>query len=224
MAADNKAAVKEKNTAENTLAVYDMQGNEVGAVDYILGGDTKPRLVAQVVNMYRANKRSGLAATKTRGEVSGGGKKPWKQKGTGRARVGSSRNPLWRHGGVVFGPHPKNYSYSLSARQRNLALFSALNEKKSNGRIFVLDKLEINEGKSKYVKGFTLRLKLKGKVLIIANNFENKFLRAARNISNLKTVLDRDVNALDVLNSNGVVVLRDSLAHLKARQDKIKNN
>ena len=137
-----------------TLPVYNTEGKEIDTVKLdssVFDGDVNLPAIYQAVNAFRANQRKGLAATKTRGEVSGGGKKPWKQKGTGRARVGSTRSPLWRHGGVVFGPHPRNFSYVLPAKIRNLALKSGLNSKLKENNLLVLENLKVEKPKTKEV-------------------------------------------------------------------------
>ncbi len=199
------------------LAVYNMQGAKIEDVDSSFGGAVNQPLVSQAVKMYLANKRCGLAQTKTRGEVSGGGKKPWKQKGTGRARAGSTRSPLWRHGGVVFGPHPRDYGYGLSPKILNGALLSALNDKALNGGIMVLDKLEIASSKAKDMSTVLDNLKLKKKILLVADKHEKGVVLSSRNIQGLSLALAKDLNALDVLKASTVVLLKNSLDVLKNR-------
>src|SRR5512135_3741492 len=131
-----------------TLPVYNIEGKEVETLNLdpaVFDGTVNSAAIYQAVNAYRAAKRSGLAATKTRGEVSGGGKKPWRQKGTGRARVGSTRSPLWRHGGVVFGPHPRSFAYSVPDKIKKLALKSVLNAKVKENNVIILDTLSLSQ-------------------------------------------------------------------------------
>lgn len=206
-----------KKTAPAKLVVYNMQGAKIEEIDSAFGGPVNQALVSQAVKMYLANKRCGLAQTKTRGEVSGGGKKPWKQKGTGRARAGSTRSPLWRHGGVVFGPHPRDYGYGLSPKILNGALLSALNDRALNDGILVLDKLEIASAKAKEMRAVLDNLKLKKKILLVANQHEKGVVLSSRNIQGLSLALAKDLNALDVLKASTVVLLRSSLDVLKNR-------
>src|SRR4030042_1787510 len=133
---------------EVSLPIYSTTGEEIDTLKLdpaIFDGIVNKDAIYQAIVAYRANQRKGLAATKTRGEVSGGGRKPWKQKGTGRARVGSTRSPLWRHGGVVFGPHPRDYSYELPQKIRALALKSSLNAKVNNSSLIVFDSLKLEK-------------------------------------------------------------------------------
>jgi len=199
------------------LTVYDMQGKKIGEIDSLFNGKVNPALMAQAVQMYLANKRCGLASTKTRGEVSGGGKKPWRQKGTGRARAGSIRSPLWRHGGVVFGPHPRNFHYGLSPKIRNAALLSALNEKNNQELILVLDKIALPQAKSKELKKLLDGLKIKEKVLFIFNKMQEDFQKAARNIPTVAMAMASGLNALDVLKAKKIVFSRDALDFIAGR-------
>src|SRR3989338_7138399 len=199
------------------LSVYNMQGAKVEDIDSSFGGAVNQPLVSQAVKMYLANQRCGLAQTKTRGEVSGGGKKPWKQKGTGRARAGSIRSPLWRHGGVVFGPHPRSYRYGLSSKTLNGALLSALNDRALKDSILILDKLGRAAPKAKEMRAVLDNLKLKGKVLLVSNQYEKNVALACRNIQGLSLALAKDLNALDVLKASKVVLLKNSLDGLKNR-------
>ena len=199
------------------LNVYDMQGEKSGELESIFSGSVKPAVISQVVTMLLANKRSGLAATKTRGEVSGGGKKPWKQKGTGRARAGSTRSPLWRHGGTVFGPHPRSFHYALPAKIRNKALSAALNEKNANNGIMVLDALKISQPKSREIKKLLDALKVKEPATIVMRARENDIQRASRNLPFLSVVLAKDLNALDVLKAGKIIFTQDALKIIEQR-------
>ena len=199
------------------LVVYDMQGKKIDEVDSLFNGKVNPAIMAQAAKMYLANKRCGLASTKTRGEVSGGGKKPWKQKGTGRARVGSIRSPLWRHGGVVFGPHPRNFHYQLSPKIRNLALLSALNEKNKQESILILDKISLAQAKSKEVRNLLDQLKIKEKVLFILSKMQEDFQRAARNLEAVTVAMASTLNAADVLKAKKIIFLRDAYEFIAGR-------
>ena len=135
------------NKQEFTLPIYNTEGSQIDKITLdakVFDGQVNKDAVYQTVLMHRANQRKGLASTKTRGEVSGGGKKPWKQKGTGRARVGSSRSPLWRHGGVIFGPHPRDFSYTIPDKIKKLALKSSLNAKLLENNFLVVDEIKLN--------------------------------------------------------------------------------
>ena len=199
------------------LTVYDMQGNKIDEIDSLFNGRVNPAVMAQAVNMYLANKRRGLASTKTRGEVSGGGRKPWRQKGTGRARAGSIRSPLWRHGGVVLGPHPRDFHYSLPPKIRNLALLSALNEKNNQELILVLDKITLPQAKSKELKKLLDGLKIKEKVLFVFNKMQEDFQRAARNVPTVAIAMASSLNALDVLKAKKIIFSRDALEFTAGR-------
>lgn len=205
------------------LPIYDMQGKKTGEMDSPFNGKTRPAVVSQAVTMYLANARSGLAATKTRGEVSGGGKKPWKQKGTGRARAGSTRSPLWRHGGVVFGTHPRDFHYQLSPRIRNLALVSALNEKGAQGDILVLDKLELTGPKTCEVEKLINSLGAKQKALIVLVSHTKNLRMASANMPRLSLALAKDINAHDIIKAKKVLFVKEALSALGERLSGIKS-
>lgn len=208
---------KENKLKSGALAVYDMQGNKSGEVPCAFGGSVNTAVLSQAVAMYLANKRCGLAATKTRGEVSGGGKKPWKQKGTGRARAGSSRSPLWRHGGVVFGPHPRNFHYALPPKIRNAALLSALNEKILKDDIMVLEAIKISQPKSKEIQTLLNNLKVKESATIVMQQIEKDIQKAVRNFPHVRTALAKNLNALEVLETKKILISKDALKVLQER-------
>lgn len=212
-----------------TLPVYNCDGKEVDTIkldNSIFDGTINDSVVYQAINAFRANQRKGLAATKTRGEVSGGGKKPWKQKGTGRARVGSTRSPLWRHGGVVFGPHPRDFSYELPRKIKSAALKSSLNSKVKEDALFVLDELKLKSPKTKDVVGILTNLKVDFKkakannVLLLVEKIDNTFTKATRNIECLKVNVATDTNVYEVLNSRKIIVTKDGLNELVKRLKK----
>jgi len=209
-----------------TLPVYNCDGKEVDTIkldNTVFDGIINSSVVYQAVNAFRANQRKGLAATKTRGEVSGGGKKPWKQKGTGRARVGSTRSPLWRHGGVVFGPHPRDFSYELPRKIKTAALKSSLNSKVKDKALFVLDELKLKGPKTKDVVGILTNLKVDFKkvktnnVLLLVEKIDSTFTKATRNIDCLKVNVATDTNVYEVMNARKIIVTKDGLDELTKR-------
>ncbi len=209
-----------------TLPVYNSEGKEVEKIDLdakIFDGEINKDAIYQAVVAYRARQRTGLASTKTRGEVSGGGRKPWKQKGTGRARVGSIRSPLWRHGGVVFGPHPRDFAYELSPKIKNLALKSGLNAKVKENRLTILDDLKIEKPQTKaMVKIFgNLKVDLKkvkpDNVLLYLGKVDEALKLSLRNIDFLKFHLAIDANVYDVLNARQLIITKDGLSALSKR-------
>ncbi|MBU1998151.1 MAG: 50S ribosomal protein L4 [Candidatus Omnitrophota bacterium] len=206
------------------LVVYNIEGKKVGNVEIdpkVFGEEIHSASVYQAINAYRANQRKGLASTKDRADVSGGGKKPWRQKGTGRARVGSSRSPLWRHGGVTFGPHPRNFSYSLPKKIKKLALGSALYSKISEEKSFlVLDDIKLDQPKTKNAAKIFHNLKIdliKNKLLLLVNKIDSQTTLALRNLKNLEIGLARSVNTYQVINSAKIVVTKDGLNDIITR-------
>ena len=215
-----KAALKKKAPSSLSNSVYDTKGKRVGEFQLdakLFDGGVNIELLHRTVLMHQARQRSGTASTKIRCEVRGGGKKPWRQKGTGRARVGSIRNPIWRGGGVAFGPHPRDYSYSLPARMKKQALKSGLNSKFLDGRLQVLDKLEINEPKTKLFKAVLDSLKIKGTVLVILDNIDENIKKSSRNIPGLNVKTFSNFNTLDVLRHENLIVTESALKLLSKR-------
>jgi len=210
----------EKKT-RTVMPVYDMGAKVVEEVEldaHVFDGEIKKKTLYQAIVGYRANQRLGLAATKTRGEVSGGGKKPWKQKGTGRARVGSTRSPLWRHGGVVFGPHPRDFSVSIPQGIRLEALRSSLNSKVKTGDLILAEKIHIMHPKTKEFVKFLDALKIAGNsILCVVENVTENIKRSSRNIPGLNIVDSQSLNAYDILNSKKLLLTRDSLKNLTKR-------
>lgn len=213
-----------------TLAVYNTQGKEVETVKLDAGvfdGKLNTKCLYQAVTSYLANQRRGLAATKTRGEVSGGGRKPWKQKGTGRARVGSTRSPLWRHGGVVFGPHPRDFSYHLPAKIKSLALKVSLNAKLKENNFMLLDEFKLSSPKTKLAAALFSGLKLTGakaakkiKVLLLVDKLDKQSLMALKNLDFLTVNSARDTHAYEVMNNNKLLVTKAGLGDLTERLKK----
>jgi large subunit ribosomal protein L4 len=179
-------------------------------------GPVRKHLLYEVVNMQRANKRAGTHSTKTRGEVRGGGKKPWRQKGTGRARAGSSRSPIWTGGAIIFGPKPRDYSYRLPASARRSALRSALAMRLRENALTVIDKIEIADGKTKSVIAMLATLGL-AKALIIVEAANPLLERAARNLPTVKVLRAEGANVYDILRYPNLVVTQAAVDVLRGR-------
>ncbi|MEW6101328.1 MAG: 50S ribosomal protein L4 [Candidatus Omnitrophota bacterium] len=212
-----------------TLPIYNAEGKEVDSLKLnssVFDGEVNTAAIYQAMNAFRANQRKGLAATKTRGEVSGGGRKPWKQKGTGRARVGSTRSPLWRHGGVIFGPHPRDFSYNLPQKIRQLALKSSLNSKVKENNLIILDKLSQDIQKTKETQkvfsNFKLGLKERkeNSVLLLLDQVGKNLKLSLRNLGFLNVNLARDTNAYEVLSHDKLFITKDGLLQLTERLKK----
>jgi large subunit ribosomal protein L4 len=184
----------------------------VGAFD----GPVRKHLLYEVVNMQRANRRAGTHATKTRGEVRGGGKKPWRQKGTGRARAGSSRSPIWTGGAIIFGPQPRDYSYRLPASARRSALRSALAMKVRDGALVVVDKIDIADGKTKSVLAVLGALGVE-RALIITESANLLLERAARNLPTVKVLRAEGANVYDILRYDHLVLTQAAVEALRGR-------
>lgn len=209
-----------------TLPIHNVTGDKIDSIildKKIFNGIVNRSAIYQAINAYRANQRKGLAATKTRGEVSGGGKKPWKQKGTGRARVGSTRSPLWRHGGVVFGPHPRDFSYTLPSKIKNLALKSCLNSKLNDNNVIVLDSLKMEKPKTKEMTQLLLNLKIdikelkKNNILLLADKITEALKLSLRNLSFLNLNSADKTNAYEIINCRKLIITKDGLAELTKR-------
>ena len=193
--------------------IYNIKGEKIGSTNLpenIFNAKINVPLMHEVVTWYLANWRQGTHSAKTRAEVSGSGKKPWKQKGTGRARAGSIRSPLWRHGGVIFAKKPREFSYSMPKKKVHLALLSALSSKAKDGSIMVLDELKIDTPKTKNVAEIIKNLKLKKKVLLVSKR-DKTLNMASRNIANLFLHDVTDLTTYDVLNSDKILFTKESL-------------
>lgn len=184
---------------------------------HIFGVKVNPYLLHEVVRMYQANERQGTASTKNRGEVSGSGRKPWRQKGTGRARVGSIRSPLWRKGGVIFGPRPRDYSYSVPRRKLKIALSQALSDKLNNGELMVVDKIELANPKTKEMAKIINNLNPGKKGLLVLAKVDERLKKASRNIPFLSLVTAKEINAYQVLGHHKVILTKEALAGLGER-------
>ena len=202
------------------LTVYNIKGQEAGSIDLpdVFGKDVNEFVIHQAVVMYQANQRQGNADTKIRSEISGGNKKPFRQKGTGRARQGSSRSPLMRHGGVVFGPQPRDFSYTLPQKIRVGALRETLNAKFKANALVCVDQMTVVSGKTKDFLKILGELKAsKGKVLALFDGCGDDVARASRNVARVNMVRVIDVNALDVLKNNKVLATKSAMEKLLKR-------
>jgi len=196
------------------LDVYDLEKSKVGNVDLdssIFEAPVKQHLLHAIVNWQLAKRRSGTASTKTKGEVRGGGHKPWKQKHMGRARQGSIRAPHWRKGGVVFGPRPKDWSYSMNKKTKKSALISALSLKYSEGMLIALNQFSLPEIKTKQVAEFIENFELKSALIVISGENEN-LIKSAKNIKNVKVINIDGLNVYDVLKFKNLILTQESLA------------
>lgn len=198
--------------------VYNMAGEQVGEYDLseaIFGIKPNKAVLHEAVKNYLANQRQGTQSTLTRAEVSGGGRKPWRQKGTGRARTGSTRAPNWTHGGVAFAPKPRDYSYSLNKKVKRLALKSALSAKAAQGEIIVIDELKLDEVKTKTFKEFLDNIQASGKALVVTRESDEKIVKSARNIPGVSTTVATILSPYEILNTRKLVVSRDALLKIE---------
>ena len=201
-----------------TVAVFDMGGKKVSDLalkDDIFGiNPSAPAMHMMVVNNL-ASQRQGTQSTLTRAEVSGGGKKPWRQKGTGRARQGSTRSPQWTHGGIALGPKPRDYRFSVNKKIRRLAMKSALSTKVAGGEMIVLDQLKFDEIKTKQMVKVLSSLETGKKVLIVLPEKDDVVYRSARNIAGVQTTLVGQLNVYDILNCDTIIVLKDAVSKIE---------
>ncbi len=198
--------------------VYDMNGKQVGEIELseaVFGVEPNESVVHDVVKNHLANCRQGTQSALTRAEVSGGGKKPWRQKGTGHARQGSTRAPQWTHGGIVFAPKPRDYSYTLNKKVRRLALKSALSAKAASGDIVVIDEIKMEEIKTKKFAGFLSAVNVAGKALVVTPEVNENVVLSARNIAGVQTTFANLINVYDVLNAKKLVVDKAALAKIE---------
>lgn len=191
------------------VALYNTQGEQVGEVelsDSVFGQEVNPELMHIVVKNYLANQRQGTASTLTRAEVAGGGRKPWRQKGTGRARHGSIRSPIWRKGGIVFGPKPRSYKYALPKKLKRKALMSALSSKVEDDEIIVLEKLDLEAPKTKEMTKALDALKADRKSLIVLESKNENVEKSVRNIPGVKAVTVNILNVYDILAHDNLII------------------
>jgi large subunit ribosomal protein L4 len=199
------------------VSVFNMEGKEVGTIelnDAVFGVEVNEHLVHMAVVQQLANNRQGTQKAKTRSEVSGGGRKPWRQKGTGHARQGSTRAPQWTGGGVVFAPVPRDYSFKMNKKEKRAALKSALTSKVQDGKVMVLDELKLDEIKTKKFQEVLTNLNANKALVVIKENDKNIVL-SARNIPDAQTVVADSINVYDIMKAGTVVLTKDSVAKIE---------
>ena len=198
--------------------VYDLNGKKVSDIELaenVFGIEPNEAIVHSVLKNYLANQRQGTQSTKTRSEVSGGGRKPWRQKGTGRARQGSTRAPQWIKGGIALGPKPRSYRYTVNKKEKRLAIKSILSSKVLEKELTVLDKIELKEIKTKSMVKALTALKLEGKTLIVLPENDKNVVMSARNIEGVKTISANNINVFDLLKYNNLVLPVDTVKKLE---------
>jgi large subunit ribosomal protein L4 len=196
------------------VSVYNMEGKEVGTVelnDAVFGAKVNEHLVHMAVLQQLADNRQGTQKAKTRSEVSGGGRKPWRQKGTGHARQGSIRAPQWKGGGVVFAPVPRDYSFKLNKKEKRAALKSVLTDKVQSGKLVVLDELKMDEFKTKKMQAVLTNLKVSDKALVVIAERDEKVVKSAANLPFVQTALPNTINVYDILKAGTLVVTKDAV-------------
>jgi large subunit ribosomal protein L4 len=197
--------------------VFDIENKKVAQVDLndaVFGAEVNEAIIYDVVKMQLASRRSGSASTKTRSDVRGGGKKPWRQKGTGRARAGTSRSPIWRGGGIVFGPHPRDYSYSIPKKVRKKAIISALSMKFKENKMLVLKDFPMEKISTRIFKGVVDLFSLK-KALFVIDDTNEVLLKSSRNIKNVKMIRSEGINVYDILNHEHLILLEPSVKKIE---------
>jgi large subunit ribosomal protein L4 len=198
----------------DVLNIENKKVAEVDLNDAVFGADVNEAVIYDVVKMQLASKRSGTASTKTRSDISGGGKKPWRQKGTGRARSGSSRSPIWRSGGTVFGPHPRDYSYSIPKKVRKKALISALSMKFKENKMLILKDFPMEKISTRVFKNVVDLFSLKKALFVLDDNNEI-LLKSSRNIKNVKMIRSEGINVYDILNHEHLILLEPSIKKIE---------
>ena len=200
------------------VSVYNMQGQEVGKIDLndaVFGAKVNENLLHMAVVQQLANNRQGTQKAKTRSEVSGGGRKPWRQKGTGHARQGSTRAPQWTGGGVVFAPVPRDYSFKMNKKEKQAAIRSALTDRVQQNKVVVLDELTMSEFKTKEFVRIMENLKAAGKTLVVMADKDERVIKSAGNIPAVKTTLTSQINVYDLMNAQTVILTKDAVAKLE---------
>ena len=200
------------------VSVYNMEGKEVGTIelnDAVFGVKVNEHLVHMAVVQQLANKRQGTQKAKTRGEVSGGGRKPWRQKGTGHARQGSTRSPQWKGGGVVFAPVPRDYSFKMNKKEKRAALKSVLSDKVASSKLLVLDELKLDEIKTKKFKAVMDNLKVEGKSLVVLGEKDDVVIKSASNLPLVQTALPETINVYDILKAGTLILTKDAVTKIE---------
>ncbi len=199
------------------VKVYNIEGKEVGSIelnDSVFGVEVNEHLMHMAVVSQLANKRQGTQSAKTRSEVSGGGRKPWKQKGTGHARQGSTRSPQWKGGGVVFAPKPRDYSFKMNRKEKGLAIKSALTSRVAASKIIVLDSISFDEIKTKKFVAVLENLKV-NKALVVLDKKDENVILSARNIPTVRTALSNTINVYDIVKYDTLVITKDAVAQIE---------
>ena len=200
------------------VSVYNMEGSEVGKIDLndsVFAVDVNEHLMHMAVVLQLANKRQGTQKAKTRSEVSGGGRKPWRQKGTGHARQGSTRSPQWTHGGIVFAPKPRDYSFSVNKKVKKLAMKSALSSKVAADELIVVDKIACDDYKTKTMVEMLKAIGSEKKTLIVLPEVDSKVIKSANNIPGVKTCQYNEINVYDILNADKLVIAEGAIAKIE---------
>jgi len=200
------------------IAVLNMEGKEVGTIelnDAVFGVEVNENLLHMAVVQQLANNRQGTQKAKTRSEVSGGGRKPWRQKGTGHARQGSTRAPQWTGGGVVFAPVPRDYSFKMNKKEKRAALKSALSDKLQGGKLIVLDELKFDEIGTKAFAKVMKNLGIEKKALVVNGDYDENVILSGRNIQTVKTSVPAEINVYDILNAQTLVLTKDAVAKIE---------
>ncbi len=200
------------------VAVLDMAGKEVGSIELaesVFGIEPNKSVMLHMVKNYLANQRQGTQSALTRSEVSGGGKKPWRQKGTGHARQGSTRAPQWTHGGIVFAPKPRDYSYTVNKKVRRLAMKSAFSAKVAENEMVVIDSIAMDEYKTKTIAAMLKAVGAEKKALIVLPEVNEKVIASAANIPGVKTAQVNTLNVYDILNADLFIVAKDAVAKIE---------
>lgn len=201
-----------------TVSVYDMNGKETGKIDLndeVFGIKPNKAVLHSAVVNYLSNQRQGTQSTLTRSEVRGGGRKPWRQKGTGHARQGSIRSPQWTHGGIAHGPKPRSFRISLPKKVRRLAFKSAFSSKVASGDMIVVESLKLDEIKTKSMVNVLSALGVDNKALIVLSDSDNNVIKSSRNIPGVKTVQTNTLNVYDILNADKFIVVKDAVSKIE---------
>ena len=200
------------------VQVLDINGQKVDEMqlsDAVFGIEPNKVLLHEMVVNYLANQRQGTQSALTRAEVAGGGKKPWRQKGTGHARQGSIRAPQWRHGGIVFAPKPRDYSYTVNKKEKRLAMKSAFSAKVIDNNMIILDKLTLDDYKTRYIVDMLSAVNANKKTLLVLPEVDKKIIFSARNIPGVKTAQVNTLNVYDILNYDSLIVVRDAVSKIE---------
>lgn len=200
------------------LSVLNIKGEEVSKIELnkeIWGIEPNDAVLYDAITLAMNSLRQGTHDTKTRSEVSGGGKKPWRQKGTGRARQGSTRAPHWRHGGIVFGPHPRSYSKKMNRKERRLALLSALSYKNIDKELVVVDNFNLESNKTSFALKALEALKAEGKTLIVVDEITENTLLATRNLANVILLQADEINVLDIISADNMIVTENAVKRIE---------